>query len=454
MLVQRHAGLVRFFVVLALIAIAVPAFAWGPHSQITQAALDVLGPNDPLAKHLGPSFARLTSYCLMGDWQRWFLKEPDGTIYYADDYLIFPGQPKHSAHVMPGVMTSMEPYFRRSVQALRTETPANAARWIGALLHFTEDAGAPPHAQPGLADHSKMENWIDKTKIGIAGYRPQLLGRTEDEALAAFKKRMEGLVAFSKARAEKMAPLVKADDRPAVEPLGLECANECSRVSADLLYTLGQISLNPVPDSATIRGTIKTKADAPVDGRLAKIVIDGTNYSTLTDAAGRYEFRNLPAGSYTGRVFYPGCRMDNFTVKLEPGQARTINVLMVTLKPVQNLLRNPDLRVRWVKPDAPDTWFKSNVGWESAVVPVTPGQKYALNIQWKYGVKGTAVVRWHTKSSPALPDSKEELPVTEAQTDTVFTAPEKMVSACVIIKTEGPVTDVCDAVSFSWVKEK
>jgi len=28
------------------------------------------------------------------------------------------------------------------LQALRTETPANAARWVGSLLHFVEDTGS------------------------------------------------------------------------------------------------------------------------------------------------------------------------------------------------------------------------------------------------------------------------------------------------------------------------
>ena len=452
MSVPSHAGRVRLFFAFILIALALPASAWGPHPQITQAALDVLGPHDPLARQLGPNFARLTSYNWMPDWSRSFLTEPDGGIYYADDYLLFPKNPKHAAHAMPGVLTSIDRFFHRALQALRTETPVNAARWVGTLLHYTEDAGAPPHAQPGLADHGKMENWIDKTKINIAGYRPQLLGRTDDEALAAYMKRMEGLVAFSKVRAEKMAPLVKADNRAAVEPLELECANECSRVAADLLYTLGRIAPQPIVDSVTIRGKIMTKPDAPADGRLAKIVIDGTDYSTLADASGAWEFHGLPAGQYRGKVMYPGCRMDNFTVKLDPGQTRTLNILMVTLKPAQNLLRNPDLRLSWVDPSAPDTWFKSKLGWESATVPITPGRKYALNIRWKHGVKGTATVRWYTRRNPFAEGMKEEQPVSEVQQDVVFTAPEKMVSASVIIETDQPLTDVCDAVSFSALK--
>ncbi len=434
----------------ALLLLAIPACAWGPHTQVTQAALDAIDAQDPIVKHLGPSFEELPAYSWMGDYNRSIRKDTDGGLYYADDYLLFPAMQKHTNHVMPGVRESLKPYFQRSVQALRTETPTNAARWVGTLLHFTEDAGAPPHAYPDVGNlHHKMENWIDSDRIGIGGYEPQFLGTTEDEALVAYLKRMDALIAFSIERAKKIIPLAKVDDRAAVEPLELECANECSRVVADLLHTLGQIALSPVPDSASIGGTIKTKPDAPMDGRLAKIVISGTNYSTVADPSGKWQLHNLPAGTYMGKVHYPGCRMDNFTARLEPGQSRTINILMVTLKPVGNLLRNPDLRVQWKSPGAPDSWFVTKTGWESDVVPVTAGQKYELSVRWKHGVTGSASVRWYTNLSPGIAESKDEQPV---EKPSIFTAPEKMESACVIINTDRPIADVCEAISFSAVK--
>jgi len=440
--------LLTLFVVLVL---AIPASAWGPHTQITQAALDAIDARDPIVRHLGPSFEELPAYSWMGDYDRSIRKDTDGSLYYADDYLLFPAMQKHARHTMPGVKESLKPYFHRSVQALRTETPVNAARWIGALLHFTEDSGAPPHAYTDVGNlHHKMENWIVKEQIGIEGYKPKLLGKTEDEALAGYLKRMDALVAFSIERAKKIIPLAKADDRAAVEPLELECANECSRVVADLLLTLGQVSLTPVPDSASLGGAIKTKPDAPADGRLAKIVISGSNYSTVADPSGKWELHNLPAGTYMGKVHYSGCRMDNFTTRLGPSESRTINILMLTLKPVGNLLRNPDLRVQWKTPGSPDSWLKTKSGWESDVVPVTAGQEYQLNVRWKYGVKGSASVRWYTNLSPGIAESKDEDPSTG--NGEVFTAPEKMQSACVIIKTDKPITDFCEAISFSAVK--
>lgn len=439
---------------LALIVLAIPASAWGPHTQITQAALDAIGASDPIVKHLGPSFEELPAYSWMGDYDRSIRKDTDGGLYYADDYLLFPAMPKHARHIMPGVRESLKPYFLRSVQALRTETPVNAARWIGTLLHFTEDAGAPPHAYTDVGDlHHKMENWVDRDAIGIKGYTPKLLGKTEDAALTAYLERMDALIAFSTERAKKMIPLAKAEDRPAVEPLELECANECSRVVADLLHTLGQIALSPVANPASIGGAIKLKPDAPADGRLAKIVISGTNYSTVADPSGKWELHNLPARTHLGKVLYPGCRMGSFTARLLPGQSRTINILMMTLKPGGNLLRNPDLRVQWKSPGAPDSWFAIRTGWESDVVPITAGQKYRLSVRWKHGAKGSASVRWYTNLSPGIAQWKDEQAVDQTQGDVVLVAPEKMASACVIIKTDRPIADVCESVSFAPVKE-
>jgi len=66
-----------------------PAAVWGPHPRITEAALDVLGTNHPLARALGPQLLRLTNTCWMADFKRLPFREPDQD-FYADDYLLFP----------------------------------------------------------------------------------------------------------------------------------------------------------------------------------------------------------------------------------------------------------------------------------------------------------------------------------------------------------------------------
>ena len=75
-------------------------------------------------------------------------------------------------HMIPDVQATYRPYFLRALQALRTESPANAARWTGALLHFVTDTGSPPHAIALSGDaHTKMENWLDPYKIDLGDTR-------------------------------------------------------------------------------------------------------------------------------------------------------------------------------------------------------------------------------------------------------------------------------------------
>src|SRR5262245_59563278 len=171
------------------------ARAWGPHSEITAAALNTLPEVKRLRAYLGADFERLArDYCWMGDWQE--AVRPD---HYADDYLLFPSSPRHISHMHPHVRATYAPFIRRALQAIRTESPREAARWVGSLLHFLQDAGAPPHTTGiGGALHGKMERWVDESRISIAGYQPRLLGTDDDSALRGFEERMAGLHDFAK----------------------------------------------------------------------------------------------------------------------------------------------------------------------------------------------------------------------------------------------------------------
>src|SRR5207247_6370790 len=90
--------------------------AWGPHSEITGAALQALPAHDALLRHLGSVADRLTNYCWMADYRR-FIYEDGKEQFYADDYLLFPGMSRHVDHICPEVMQTYEPYFRRAVLA-------------------------------------------------------------------------------------------------------------------------------------------------------------------------------------------------------------------------------------------------------------------------------------------------------------------------------------------------
>jgi len=383
---------------LALVLSSGSSLAWGPHSEITQAAVDTLGPDSALLRRLGPETAHLREYCWMADWRRQLHREA-GVWFYADDYLLFPRMTTHRDHLCPDVELTYEPYFRRALQALRTETPANAVRWIGSIMHFTEDTGSPPHAAEIRGDvHSKMENWVDGKAIKIGGYHPQLLGATDDEAVVGFVKRMDGLIAFSKERAERAKPFVVSGDRSATEPIVLESALESSRVVADLLFTLGELADQRNSDGADLRGMVSAMAPRGLEKIPAKIVLIGTDYSTLADPDGHYEFHQLPPGKYRVSVLQPGSAVTSAEVMLVANQAVERKFALPADPVAGNLMRNSSLGTVWLSATQPDAWYpvKSRIEgpyWEGEMVPLEKARTYRLQISWKDPSAGRIGIR-------------------------------------------------------------
>ncbi len=304
----------------ALVLFSQAALAWGPHTEIAQAALTALGTGDGIYKQLGADTGVLAQYVWMADWRTQLLIRTD-EVFYADDYLLFPKAKTHSQHICPEVKQTYAPFFRRALQALRTESPRNAARWIGSLLHFTTDTGSPPHAAGFLgAAHSKMENWVDAKLIHLPEYQPQLLGEDDSAAEAGFLARMDGLIEFSKERAARCRADVDADRREPVEPVVLESALETARVTADLLHTLGVLAARPA-SGASLSGTVALqKNNHPSLDRLpAKVVLLGTDFSTLTAPDGSFAFRHLPEGDYKLVALAPGATSAPMAVSLRSG---------------------------------------------------------------------------------------------------------------------------------------
>ena len=430
------------------------ALAWGPHPAITQAALDALGTNDALVLRLGPQAARLTNYCWMADYKRLPFREPD-LDFYADDYLLFPQVTTHLDHICPEVKKTYRPYFARALQALRTEDAANAARWVGSLLHFVEDTGSPPHAAEIRGDvHAKMENWVKASLIRIDGHRPRLLGTNDAEALAGFTKRMDELIGFSKPRGKSLLTKVIIGHQAAVEPVVLECALETSRVVADLLHTLGHIAPRNAEGSATLSGIVVSKS-APLMERVpARIVVRGTNWSTLAEASGRFEFHGLPAGDYDVSVFRPGSAATNFAVRLVAGRTNSVRVTLADAP--ANLLRNGDFKLFWLRADAPDCWTRTDLGWEGEIVPLQKGRRYRLKVDFKPGASAEVLVRWtrqlpHTLAPGIKLPKIDSRPLTAANSELEFTGTDTMALMQVTIRSAMPPQDVCDAVSLVTV---
>ena len=397
---------------LALISLSQGALAWGPHSEIAHAALNALGTQNAIYKQLGADTAVLTQYVWMADWRQQLIVRAN-EVFYADDYLLFPKAKRHSSHICPEVKQTYAPFFRRALQALRTESPRNAARWIGSLLHFTTDTGSPPHAASLLGSvHSKMENWVDAKLIRIPEYQPRLLGDDDASAEAGFLARMDGLIEFSKERAARCRADVDADRREPVEPVVLESALETARVTADLLHTLGVLATKPV-NGASLSGTIVfQKCNHPSLDRLpAKVVLLDTDFSTLTAPDGSFAFRHLPEGDYKLVALAPGAASTPTAFSLKQG-GMTLPKLTLLEETSGNLLRNADFRLHWSASDALDHWSKKTPptklaakthvrDWEGEWIPLEKGVSYRLEARWKRDVSQTQSPLLFVRLKPA-----------------------------------------------------
>jgi hypothetical protein len=410
----KHSFWLRIVVSVWLAVVGQRVWAWGPHPEITQAALDVLPNLAEARERLGEeNIKALLRHCWLPDH-----RGRDLGSYYADDYLLMPAVPFHVSHVMPHVQEIFEPYFRRALQALRTESPTNAARQIGPILHFVEDVGAPPHAKPNCPHHGDLENWVKADLINIRGYEPQLLGKNEDEAVQGLLRRIAGLVAFSAERAERA--LAVHPDREKVEPIILESALETARVTADLLYTLFVLGFQENPNAsqlATLTVTIQAPRIPHNNDQEPRVVLLGTNYSTNAEAEpeegigvwrGVARFRNLPPGSYQVLAYRPGALSASATVELVAGENTEIGLELKPTDPAGNLVYNPDTSLSTLGNGQPDRWQRvpQRIGqvWDSAVVPLQPGAKYELGVRLKK-LDGPRVLFLLTTVPPGQPQS-------------------------------------------------
>jgi hypothetical protein len=400
----------------------------------------------PLLKHLGAYAPRLTNYCWMADYRRVPFRDVEAE-FYAEDYLLFPGVTSHLDHLCPEVRKSYRPYMQRALQALRTEDAANAARWVGSLLHFIEDTGSPPHAaEIGGPAHSKMENWVDATLIAIPGYRPRSLGAPDEEAIEGLERRMTGLIDFSKVRGEKLRPWIEATNRAAAEPIVLESALETSRVVADVLHTISHLLTLPNTNTAGLRGLIRIAAGLGMENYPAKVAIPGTAYSTLADTNGAFEFRNLPAGMFELRAWRGGTTVIR-KVTLRPNQ--TVPCDFIATESPQNLVRNPEFSIRWLERPALDCWYPVKTGWEGEIIPLQAGRQYKLKVDFRAESDASVAVVWtqqlpHTLAPYTALPKIEPKPLTRTNDTLVFTATEKMSLMQLTVRTKHPPDRVCE----------
>jgi len=482
----RLGGGCLFLILLLTTVPVLRLWSWDskPHSQIVDAALTVIPERDRLPQRLGEETWRLRYYVQMADWRdclvsasdNWTIRSQNfGEVYtqfYANDYLLFPAAPSQIDHAPPGVLGAYRPFFLRALQALRTETPPNAARWIGSLLHFVTDSGSPPHALGIHGElHVKMESWLDASRMDLSGYKPQLLGKNDEEAVQGLVKRMNGLMEFSRLRAKRMLPFAKANDRVHVEPIGLECATETAKVTADVLHTLFTLAGQaPEGKGASLVAEVSAPPVAGMDRVPAKLMLLGTNYSTLSEMPadqsnayqgsfwpsssfianseklvkesrayrGSFIFRNLPPGTYQGIVERVGSRpLIVGPLVLRPGQTLHLSWQLKPGDPPRNLVRNPDFSTAWIAQGTPDHWtFEKLKGqWLSDNVPVDAGQIYRAGYEANAPATPTVKLQWMEAHWKPLNSQPVALPPTSTPpTSTRLMVPEKVVYARFIVE--------------------
>lgn len=385
-----------FVFILGVTFFHAPAHAWGPHTQITAAALEVQPNKEEMQRYFKDDWRRISrDYCWMGDWQE--AVRPD---HYPDDYLLFPSMPMHVSHMLPAVRQTYSPFFRRVLQARRTESPREAARWLGSLLHFVQDSGSPPHTTGiGGVLHAKMEQWVDESSIDVRDYHPQLFGGDDESALRGFEARMERLIEFSRVRAIKLKPILEPLSERKNQRLELESALETARMTADLVHTVWQLGSQIPKRRADLAGEFKLRTIEGYAQLPAKVMLAGTDYSTTTEPDGTFSLTNIPPGRYKVLVLATGheCPPPQ-PVELKDGKSAR---LQLSLDPdAGNRIRNARFQTRWIDPRQPDWWRRDAGGrWCSALVRVPVEQVCVLRFEWHAGKAAPVSVRW--RANPA-----------------------------------------------------
>ena len=413
-----------------------PLFGWGglPHQQIMDAALSAIPESDAIGARLGSEAQHLRDTVELGDWvnslivvrETWHVTTEDfpqtDSEYFGNDYLLFPAAPHTFSHIMPQVHDTYQPFFLRALQALRTEDPVNAVRWMGSLSHFITDSGSPAHAI-GLVgpNHGKMENWLDASQLDLRGYQPRLLGDNDIQAVNGLVARMDALLARNGAIGKRMVPYAEANDRAQVEPMAMDCAAETARVMADVIHTLLVLSARKSnAGTGSVMATVTAPALAEHPLLPAKLVFLGTSYSTLSvlnDASrdrysGTFTLNNIPAGTYRAAVERPAAATlfsTPFTIK-----AGTQSRFQWHLQPAAeagNLVQNSDFALRW-STSAPDHWHHEGPChcWLSDNIPVQAASQYRAAVLLSPS-SGRAVTlvwmaqHWKPTDEPAVPVS-------------------------------------------------
>ena len=165
----------------------------------------------------------------------------------------------------------------------------------------------------------------------------------------------------------------------------------------------------------------------------------------------RFELRGLPPGEQRLVIFRPGSTTTNLIVVLQAGRT---NFLTIALHAAPgNLLRNGDFAVKWVRPDAPDCWTRTDGAWEGEVLALKPDQKYVLAVEFQPDATDGVLVRWTRQLQHTLPQNIklpkiESRPLTPKDPTLEFTGSDTMALLQVIVRTKKSPETVCRAITL------
>jgi len=231
------------------------SFAWGqPHHAITKGALETLPAWQK--ELLGAECDALAAkYCMIPDnvysdkenAKFAAMESSPGEVYLQKLHL-----PQADQTVN---LDSLRYFMQKAVDSIKGGSIGDAARFMGTICHVIEDFGSPSHTVPGDNQFTLLQQFMPPTPVmegkllhgpiengefavSIAGYQPQLLGTTVEEASWRLLHRVHEVIINTRGTTVPIMQALYADDAATVEKHQIKAAIKDAQVVADAMHTI------------------------------------------------------------------------------------------------------------------------------------------------------------------------------------------------------------------------